>query len=68
MRPLYYELRLQYKTPARQILLVCLAGVKWFRSKALILILVEEEIFFGGLVRPDVFDAVVDITLILYLL
>ena len=40
MRPLYYELRLQ-KTPARQILLVYLAGVKWFRSKALILILVE---------------------------
>ena len=34
----------------------------------LILILVEKEILLSGIVRPDILDTFIDITLILYLL
>ena len=37
-------------------------------GKCLILLLVEEEIFFAGVVGPDVFDALVDFALIFHLL
>ena len=36
--------------------------------KDLILILVEEKILLGGIVRPDVFDTFIDITFVFYLL
>lgn len=35
---------------------------------SLILILVEKKVFFRGIVGPDVFDAVINITLVLYFL
>ena len=34
----------------------------------LILVLVEQEIFLGGVVGPNLFDTLVDITLVFYLL
>ena len=34
----------------------------------LILILVEQEVFLGGIVGPDVFNAFIDIAFVFYLL